>query len=481
MTTLAPDFTQHILADLAAADRMQSARYPGLPETRAPIHLLIGGAHRFKADTPARLGRMAQAIWAAYAPDFAAAAHMLGWPGAADLPTEPTAQERLRAAVSADPARARETQFDAWLAVTTYDRVTAKLAREPIEAYCLDFEDGYGFHPDAAEDAVAEQAGQALAAALTAGTLPPFTAVRIKPLGGATAARAARTLDRCLTALLRATDGRLPTPCAVLLPKVAHPAQPAALARLLDGIEQAWRLAPGALSVELMVELPQALIGADGRLALRELVDAAGGRCTRVHLGVYDLTAALGVTAAEQQLDHPAADLARRLAQLALAGSPVQLVDGANLRLALPPHRAADLTPEQAEENRAVVARAWQATQGEIDQALRAGIYQGWDLHPHQLPARYAAVYSFFRRALPAEAARMRHFLAQAAQATQLGTLFDDAATGRGLLNTFRQGLACGALSAEEVAAAGLDPTGALSAEAVFGRFARSDQSASGL
>jgi len=44
----------------------------------------------------------------------------------------------------------------------------------------------------------------------------------------------------------------------------------------------------------------------------------------------------------------------------------------------------------------------------------------------------------------------------KAAQATLLGDVFDDAATGQGLLNFFLRGLNCGAITPEEAAATGL-------------------------
>ena len=68
------------------------------------------------------------------------------------------------------------------------------------------------------------------------------------------------------------------------------------------------------------------------------------------------------------------------------------------------------------------------------------GYYQGWDLHPAQLPTRYAAVYAFFLSARPAATARLRNFVEKAAQATLVGDVFDDAATGQGLLNFFVAG-----------------------------------------
>jgi hypothetical protein len=79
------------------------------------------------------------------------------------------------------------------------------------------------------------------------------------------------------------------------------------------------------------------------------------------------------------------------------------------------------------------------------------GFYQGWDLHPGQLVTRYAALYAFFLGAYDAAAARLRNFMDHAAQATLLGSSFDDAATGQGLLTYFLRGINAGAFGESEV------------------------------
>jgi uncharacterized protein DUF6986 len=84
------------------------------------------------------------------------------------------------------------------------------------------------------------------------------------------------------------------------------------------------------------------------------------------------------------------------------------------------------------------------------------GFYQGWDLHPAQLPTRYAALYAFFLSARPAATACLRNFVEKAAQATLVGDVFDDAATGQGLLNFFVRGLNSGALTLDEARETGL-------------------------
>jgi hypothetical protein len=46
--------------------------------------------------------------------------------------------------------------------------------------------------------------------------------------------------------------------------------------------------------------------------------------------------------------------------------------------------------------------------------------------------------------------ARLHNFVEKAAQATLVGDVFDDAATGQGLLNYFLRGINCGALTEQE-------------------------------
>ncbi|RYE85831.1 MAG: hypothetical protein EOO75_16495 [Myxococcales bacterium] len=287
------------------------------------------------------------------------------------------------------------------------------------------------------------------------GLLPRGFGVRIKALTPATRGRALRTLDGFFGAL-RASGGPLPDGLVVTLPKVTRGAEVAALAHALAAIESAAGWRAGAIGIELMIETPCALVASDGRLAPRGLVDAAGGRCAAVHFGTYDYTAGLGIVSSEQRPDHGACRLARRLLQLALAGTRVRISDGATTVMPIGPHRAAagaGLSEAERATNRAAVHAAWRLHTRYITEALADGIYQGWDLHPGQLPARHAAVFAFFRAAAPAAGARLRSFLGQAAQASRLGVAFDDAATGQGLLNLFRKARATGALDDDEVTA----------------------------
>lgn len=453
------DATRDILSRLAA--HRPAAALPA-PAERRPVHTVYGGAHLFRPDVARRLGGLALATLAEHAPDFASFARAAGLGGAERLPAVPAERERFEAWLAADEESVRGAEPQVHLAWSVHRRMRDKLEREPVEDYRIDFEDGYGERADTEEDAHAAACAEATAEGLAAGTLPPFLGIRIKPLHPATEARAVRTLGLYLATLLPLTKGALPRGFVVTLPKVGSPAETTALAELLAHAERIHGLAPGALRCEIMVETPQALLGADGRVPLRAIVAAAGGRCRGAHLGAYDVTAALDVAAPHQSLDHPAATFARRVLQFALAGTGVWLSDGAVTRLPVTPHRAragAALTPAQLQANHDAVHGAWREHAGHVRRALHEGYDQGWDLHPGQLPSRHAAVIAYFLEGRAEAAARLALFVARAAQATRLGTTFDDAATGQGLLNFFLRGIACGAFGETEVTAdTGLSP-----------------------
>jgi hypothetical protein len=323
----------------------------------------------------------------------------------------------------------------------------------------IDFEDGFGPRPDAEEDAEAVRAAGAVAEGLEKGSLPPFLGIRIKPFSNELRKRSVRTLDLFFTHLVEATGGVLPAGFAVTLPKVSLAAEVAGCARVLTAIEGALGLGEGAIALELMVETPQSILDPAGTCPLLRLVEAGGGRVRGAHFGIYDYTAFCGITAAEQALRHPACDHARHAMQVALAGTGVFLSDGATNLMPVAPHRGTAENPldeGRRQENHEAVHRLSRINYQDVRHSLRHGFYQGWDLHPAQLPIRYAAVYTFFLESLDEATARLRSFVDKAAQATLLGDVFDDAATGQALLNYFLRGLACGALSEQEVLATGL-------------------------
>jgi hypothetical protein len=300
-----------------------------------------------------------------------------------------------------------------------------------------------------------------LAKGLAAGTLPPFCGIRIKTLSADLAPRSLRTLDLFLTALHGAAGGAWPTGFVVTLPKIVHPDAVGALADVLDALEKKLGLAHATIPIELMIETPQSIFAADGSAALPGFVAAGRGRVGSAHFGTYDYTASLDITAAHQHMTHASCDCAKHVLQVSLAGTGVRISDGATNILPVAPHRAAEggpaLTAAQLEENRRVVHAAWSLHYGHVRHSLTGAYYQGWDLHPAHLPTRYAAVYTFFLEGLDAAAERLSNFVGKAAQATLVGEVFDDAATGQGLLNYFLRAINCGAIDeAEAVRRTGL-------------------------
>jgi hypothetical protein len=188
-------------------------------------------------------------------------------------------------------------------------------------------------------------------------------------------------------------------------------------------------------------------------MLLPRLRRATRDRGFAAHFGTYDYTASVGITANEQRMTHPAADFARHVMQVCLSRTGVFLSDGATTQMPIGPHRGAALTVEQTHENRATVHAAWLRSHHDVRDSLSRGFWQGWDLHPAQVPIRYATLFHFFEQARASSAARLRQFVARAAQATLVGEQFDDAATGQGLLNFFLRGLSCGAFTEAEVTA----------------------------
>jgi citrate lyase beta subunit len=369
---------------------------------RQPVHVVYGGAQLFKPDTCPKLGRLAERALNEFAPDAAALAEILGIPN--------------------------------HLARTVYARVADKLHREPIEDYRIDFEDGFGIRPDAEEDAAVDNAVQNLHQAMEAGALPPFIGIRVKSFAEETKPRALRTLDRFLHAA-----AKLPADFVVTLPKITAVDQVSAFMEALAPYP--------TIGVELMVETSLSL------MKLSELIDLTGDRCRGAHFGPYDYTSSLGITAANQHLLHPACNFARSTMLMTLAGRGIALSDGPTNIMPTLLHRGGNLSQAQKDENRAAVHHAWRLHYRHVRDALYNGFYQGWDLHPAQIPIRYAAVYSFFLEGLDAASERLRNFIAKAAQATMVGSVFDDAATGQGLLNYFLRALRCGAIEESAIPA----------------------------
>ncbi|HMC21592.1 MAG TPA: phosphoenolpyruvate kinase [Thermoanaerobaculia bacterium] len=400
---LSAEDISRIIRQLEAPLGRLATRYPGESGLRQPVHTVYGGAHLFKSDTAVKLAGLAVRALNEHAPDAKTFAQAIG--------------------------------LSSTLAETIYTRVQEKLKREAVEDFRIDFEDGYGNRPDDEEDRHAEIAAREVATGMRNGTLPPFIGIRIKPFSQELTRRAVRTLDIFVSTLV-AEGGKLPPWFVVTLPKIQVVEQVTALADLFDVLEPKLRLVAGALKFEFMIETTQSIP------ILAPMLDAARGRVVAAHFGTYDYTASCNITAAEQRMDHPACDFARHNMQVAYSGTGLWLSDGA--------------TNVMPVGDRATVHRAWRLHVDHIRHSLVNGFYQGWDLNPAQLPTRYAAVYAFFLETLGAATERLRNFILKAGQATLVGDVFDDAATGQGLLNYFLRALNCGAITENEALATGL-------------------------
>jgi citrate lyase beta subunit len=386
---------------LAAADQALARDYPGPRPGRQPVHTVYVPADRFGPGLAAGWGRQALKAVEAWAPG----------PG------------EFGQAMCLPPGLAADVQ----------QRVLAKLIAEPIEDVRLDFEDGYGDRGDDAEDADARSAAACLAGEQTAGYSPPFCGLRCKSLEPATRRRAIRTLHEFLAGML--ARGPLPAGFAITLPKVTSPDQVTAMARLCSRLERSHGLAPGQLVFEVQVETPQLILGADGTAVVARCVHAAEGRLTGLHYGTYDYSAALGIAAHLQSMEHPVADHARAVMQVAAAGTGVRLSDGSS-----------NVLPEGDRDD---VVDAWRLHARLVRRSLERGFYQGWDLHPAQLASRYAATFCFFRDGLPAAGTRLRSYLERSAG--RPGRVLEEPATARALAGFLARGLDCGAVTEAEL------------------------------
>lgn len=398
---LTAEFLARVDASLTGADIDLEKRYPGDPGTRQPVHTVYVSAADATPSTPQEWGAAALELLDTFAPDAATAAEVTGLGSAVD---------------------------DA-----VYQRVRDKLASQPIEDLRLDFEDGYGNRPDAEEDAAAVTAAGLLRVLLSSDGGPTFAGIRFKCLELPTRRRGLRTLDIALSGVL---DGgsSVPAGFVITLPKVTSVDQVRAMVDVCVALEQAHGLRVGELRFEIQVETPQSILAADGTATVAAMVHTAGSRCTSLHYGTFDYSAACGVAAGQQSLAHPAADHAKAVMQVAAAGTGVRLSDGST-----------NITPTGSREQ---VVAAMRLHASLVQRSLERAYYQGWDMHPGHLATRYLATYAFYRSGLDVAAARLRNYLTN-----QAGAVMDEPATAQALAAFIVRGLHCGALDDTEVSA----------------------------
>ncbi|MFD3512895.1 DUF6986 family protein [Streptomyces sp. NPDC058657] len=397
-TSLAGAVSEGISASLVPVDEELARRYPGDPGTRQPVHTVYVPGNVYEPGTIRSWGGTALKMLDEHAPDAASFAAVLG--------------------------------LDPSLADAVYDRVRAKLEREPVEDLRIDFEDGYTGPADE-EDQYAARAARLVAEAYANGTAAPYMGIRMKCFEAAVRDRGIRTLDVFLSGLMAA--GGLPDGLVLTLPKVTYPEQVTAMVRLLEEFEKAHGLDKGRIGFEIQIETSQSIVGGDGTATVARMIEAAEGRATGLHYGTFDYSACVGVSAAYQASDHPAADHAKAVMQVAAAGTGVRVSDGSTNVLPV--------------GTTAKVHDAWRLHFGLTRRALARAYYQGWDMHPGHLPTRYAAVFAFYREGFEQAAARL------AAYANQIdGDIADEPASAKALAGYLLRGIDCGALDTAEVA-----------------------------
>ena len=391
------DLTAQLDADLAASDEALLEGFQGDRGVRQPLHTVYVPGHNYHADLITEWGtRAAEALAenGGTAAEFAAAAGL-----------------------------------DADLMADLYPRIQAKLEREPIEDLRIDFEDGFGDQGDEAEDAAAVAAARALTASLAAGTAAPFHGIRFKSFEAATRHRGLRTLDTFVGEMAR--GGAIGDGFLLTLPKVTAIEQVSAMSTTCDWLEATYGLASGRLGFEIQVETPQSIIGMDGTVAVSRMIQAAQGRCTGLHYGTYDYSASCGIAAEYQSMEHPAADFAKSFMQVSAAGTGVFVSDGSTNILPVGDANA--------------VHGAWALHARLVRRSLERGFYQGWDLHPAQLPTRYAATFAFYRDGFDVAAARLLAYTGGGDS-----QYMDEPATATALAGFVLRGVECGAVSEEE-------------------------------
>jgi hypothetical protein len=406
MTNSSNALANELDARLAGADAALASAYTGDRGRRQPVHTVYVPADRYDSDTVSTWAEAARLSLATHAGSVTELAEAMG----------------LRTDVAAE----------------VYERIHRKLAAEAVEDLRIDFEDGYGVRPHEDEDGATIGAARALATSIAAGDAAPFHGIRVKSLEAPTRRRGLRTLELFVRTLADAgglTDGFL-----VTLPKVTSVEQVDAFVFALGRVEDSCSLTHGTLHFEIQVETPQAILGADGTALVARMVHAGGDRVTGLHYGTYDYSASLGVAAGYQSLEHPVADHAKAVMQVAAAGTGVFVSDGSTNVLPM--------------GDREQVRAAWRLHVRLVRRSLERGVYQGWDMHPAHLPSRFVATYSFFRDGLASAAARLRAYV----HGGQSGFL-DEPATAAAMAGFLLRGLECGALDATELdELVGVDP-----------------------
>ncbi|MFC9553009.1 DUF6986 family protein [Rhodococcus sp. NPDC056960] len=307
--------------------------------------------------------------------------------------------------------------------------VRAMLEHRPVMDLRIDFEDGFGWRSDDVEDATALEAGRTLRTLSADPAGPRSLGIRAKGLAPHERRRGIRTLELVLEGAGGVPDGFVFT-----VPKLRAAQQVTAVVALCEELERAYGLPDHTLLFELQIESPQAVLGPDGSVTVAKAIHLADGRCTGLHYGTYDYSAACGIASRFQSLEHPVADHAKSVMLVAAAQTGVWVCDGST-----------QVVPAGTDDEiRGALARHYRL----VTRSLERGYYQGWDMHPGHLITRWLATFDFYRDALTAAATRLQAYLDR-----QGGGVMDEPATAQALATVVLRGLACGAFDEAAVLA----------------------------
>lgn len=377
-----------------------------------PVHVLYGGAHLLTEQTFEKIAALAVQAF-----QYAA----------------PTAQ-----ALNTRCGENWSLEF----AEKVFNRAKKKILENPLEDYRIDFEDGYGIRSDEEEDQHAVSAAQTLLVAATRPFSPKNLGIRIKPLSTSSMRRSLKTLALFVEEMCKVREPHsLPVRhLIVTLPKVTNAEQVATLVEILDAYEKQFHLGQGFFSVELVIETPEAFLGLDGTIPLSSFLHSAAGRCRGLHFGVYDFTSSLGIGSAGQSIDHLACDFARMWIQMVASLAPhVVVSDGIINRLPVVPKESGSKPTQKFDSD-------WHYNYRQMTRSLANGYYQGWDLHPCQLPIRHVANTVFVLKEFDGAVSRLKSFVARSSQASLVSGMFDDRASVLGLLNFFDRAIWSGVI-----------------------------------
>ncbi|TSD45665.1 aldolase [Rhodococcus sp. KBS0724] len=367
---------------LDPVDSRLESQYPGTRDEIQPVHTVYVSAADAGVDTPRLWGEQAIELLDAHVDVFA------------DLDTE-----------------------------NALDDVRVLLGDKPVQDLRIDFEDGYGRREDQEEDAAARNAGRTLAAIGQDPHGPSWCGIRFKGMPASERRRSIRTLELVLDAA-----GGVPAGFVFTVPKLRAVEQVTATVLLCEELEKAHGLATGSLRFELQIESPQAVIAADGTIAVAPAIHRSEGRLTGLHYGTYDYSAACGIASRFQSLEHPVADHAKAVMLAAAAQTGVWVCDGSTQ---IAPVGTPEMIHDAITRHHRLVMRS-----------LERGYYQGWDMHPGHLVTRWLATTNFYRSALTAAAPRIQAYLDR-----QGGSVMDEPATAQALAAVVLRGLDAGAFA----------------------------------